>query len=251
MSNIPEKEIPDSIAAIWGVRDRAVKGPKPGLSLERIVDAAIAVASTDGIGAVSMNRVATELGTSAMSLYRYVRAKDELLVLMVDTALGAMPPLQASNDWRDALEECAWYLHRALQRHPWSLRVPISGPPLTPNQLRWLENALVALRGTGLAEHEKMSVLLLVSSFVRVEATLLLDLESAAELAGADPEQMMPSYGKAIARLAPVERFPALHAVIDAGFFARSDEPDEEFVFGLKRILDGVEVLISSRRAEN
>lgn len=247
MSDVPERNLPDSIAEIWGMRERAGKGPKPGLSLERIVDAAIAVASADGIDAVSMNRVATELGASAMSLYRYVRAKDELLVLMVDTALGAIPPVLVGKGWRKALEDCAWYYHHALLRHPWTLRVPISGPPVTPNQLSWLENGLTALHGTNLAEHEKMSVLLLLSSFVRVEAELMLDIDSAAKATATKPEEIMPAYGRMIAHLAPPDRFPALHAVIEAGAFDQSNEPDDEFTFGLNRILDGVEVLIRSR----
>ena len=71
--------LPASIKAAWGVGERPAKGPKPGLSLERIVGAAVDVAAAEGIGAVSMSRVAKELGSSAMSLYRYVSAKDELL----------------------------------------------------------------------------------------------------------------------------------------------------------------------------
>jgi hypothetical protein len=121
---------------------------------------------------------------------------------------------------------------------------------MTPNQLRWLENGLTALRGTGLAEHEKMSVLLLLSSFVRIEATLMLDIASTAEATGTKPEEIMPAYGRTIAHLAPKDQFPALHAVIEAGVFARADDPDDEFIFGLNRILDGIEVLIRSRLAE-
>jgi AcrR family transcriptional regulator len=248
MTNDADFDLPESIAAVWGLRERPVKGPKPGLSLERIVEAGISVASKDGIGAVSMNRVAAELGTGAMSLYRYVRAKDELLTLMVDAAFGAMPPLAEGIPWRDGLEQCAWFYHRALQHHPWTLRVPISGPPLTPNTLTWLEHGLRALNGTGLAEHEKMSALLLVSSFVRSEAALMLDIVTAATDAGAAPESLMPDYGKIVASLASPERFPALHTVIDAGVFDRSDEPDDEFIFGLNRVLDGIEVLIRERQ---
>jgi AcrR family transcriptional regulator len=249
MTSDSDFKLPESIAAVWGVRERPVKGPKPGLSLERIVEAGIAVAAAHGIGAVSMNRVAAELGTSAMSLYRYVRAKDELLTLMVDAAFGAMPPLAAGIPWREGLEECAWFYHRALYRHPWTLRVPISGPPLTPHTLTWLEHGLRALSGTGLAEHEKMSVLLLLSSFVRSEAALMLDIVTASTAAGISPESLMPAYGKIVASLASPEQFPALHAVIAAGVFDRSDDPDDEFVFGLNRVLDGIEALIRERQA--
>src|SRR5262250_3052406 len=85
--------IPGSVAAAWGVRERPHRGPRPGLSLGRIVDAAVRVADAEGLDAVSMSRVAAELGTAPMSLYRYVTAKDELLALMVDAAYGP-PPAQ-------------------------------------------------------------------------------------------------------------------------------------------------------------
>ena len=97
---------------------------------------------TEGIGALSMTRVAAELGVGTMSLYRYVAAKDELLTLMVDGALGAPPPAPPGEDWRAGLSRWAVGVRAAYQRHPWALRVPISAPPLGPNNVAWLENAL-------------------------------------------------------------------------------------------------------------
>jgi AcrR family transcriptional regulator len=78
--------LPASIEAAWGVRTRPGKGPRPALSLERIVAAAVRVAAVGGLAAVSMGRVAADLGVSTMSLYRYVGSKDELLALMADLA---------------------------------------------------------------------------------------------------------------------------------------------------------------------
>ena len=83
--------IPGSVAAAWGVRERPHKGPRPTLSLGGIVDAAVRVADTEGLDAVSMGRVAAELGTAPMSLYRHVSAKEELRTLMVDAAWGPAP----------------------------------------------------------------------------------------------------------------------------------------------------------------
>src|SRR3979490_2569423 len=81
-------ELPASIEAAWGLRDRTHKGPKPGLSLGRIVEAGVKVAESEGLAAVSMSRIAAQLGSAPMSLYRYVSAKDELLALMVDSVYG-------------------------------------------------------------------------------------------------------------------------------------------------------------------
>jgi AcrR family transcriptional regulator len=240
--------LPASIEAAWGLRARPQKGPKPGLTLERIVAAGVTIAATEGLGAVSMSRVAAELGSSAMSLYRYVAAKDELLALMVDAASGTPPPAEPGEGWRSGLSRWAWAYLDVLRRHPWVLRIPISGPPATPHQVAWMEAALRSMRDTALAEAEKLSVLLLLSGYVRNEATLELDLATAFQAAGtAEPAAVMPGYGRMLAMLTDAERFPALHAVIAAGVFDQDDHPDTEFVFGLDRLLDGVEALVRAR----
>src|SRR3954464_5495446 len=109
----PEPPPPASLEAAWGRRARTTRGPKPALSLERIVEAAVALAQDEGIGAVSMARGAGELGSSPMSLPRYVAAKDELLALMVDAALGPVPQPAEDEDWRAGLTRWAWGYHDA------------------------------------------------------------------------------------------------------------------------------------------
>jgi AcrR family transcriptional regulator len=235
--------LPASIMLAWGLDEHPARGPKRGLSLEQIVAAAIRVALTEGIGALSMSRVASELGASTMSLYRYVSAKDELLTLMVDTALGAPPSSQDSSpDWRAGLTRWAVSVRAAYYRHPWSLRVPISAPPLGPNNVAYLEAALACLAETPLTEQQKLSTVLLLSGFVRNEATLTADL-----VAGAGGEAVMPGYGAIVAQLTDAEHFPALHRAVASGALDDDDDIDLEFDFGLQRILDGIEVLI--RRA--
>ena len=243
MKNETETGLPASIEAAWGLRQRPRKGPKPSLDLERIVAAAVKVAASEGLAAVSMSRVAAELGSSAMSLYRYVTAKDELLELMIDSVFDpSVAPAPEGEGWRAGMARWAWTYHDALRRHPWVLRVPISGPPVTPNQIAWLEDGLRSLGGTGLAEGEKMSVILLVSGYVRNEATLAADLAAAA---GAG--QLMPTWSQQLVILTDAERFPALHAALGSGVFDQDDDPDDEFVFGLERVLDGIEALVRTR----
>ena len=238
MSETPD--LPPSIELAWGLRDRGTRGPKRGLTLDRIVAAGIKVAMTDGIGGLSMARVASELGVGTMSLYRYVAAKDELLMLMVDTALG--PPPQADdgeNDWRAGLTRWAVGLRDAYRRHPWSLRVPISAPPLGPNNVAWLERALRSQSRTPLSEQDKLSCVLLLSGFVRNDATLTADFA-----AGSGGEPLMPGYGVMLSRLVPRDGFPALHRAIASGSLDDEDDIDAEFNFGLERILDGIDTLI-------
>ena len=237
--------LPASIEAAWGLREPTRKGPKRGLSLERIVAADIAVARSEGLGAVSMSRVAARLGASPMSLYRYVDAKDELLTLMVDTAAGRPPDAREDEGWRAGLDRFAWGYMRALRRNPWALRVPISGPPATPNQMAWLEFGLAALRSTGLTEAEKLSVILLLSGYVRNAAGLAADLETAAS--AAPGVEFMPAWSALIRRLTDPGQFPALHAALRSPAFDHDDDPDDEFVFGLERVLDGIEALVARR----
>jgi hypothetical protein len=126
------------------------------------------------------------------------------------------------------------------QRHPWALRVPISAPPLGPNNVAWLENALQALEATPLSEQEKLSTVLLLSGFVRNDVTLDLDLA-----AGAGGTDVMPTYARMLAALIDGGDFPALAAAIASGALSDEDDPDNEFEFGLARILDGVAALIA------
>jgi AcrR family transcriptional regulator len=242
--------LPASIEIAWGLRDRPRKGPKRGLSLKQIIEAGVKVALSDGLAAVSMNRVAAELGASPMSLYRYVASKDELLTLMVDAAFGPPPAIAETDEgWRTRLSRWAWAARAAYYRHPWTLRVPISGPPTTPNQVAWMEEGLAALRDTGLTETEKLSVVQLLSGFIRNEATLAANLSTAHLASGSTPQETMSTYGRLLAAVTDTTRFPALQTAIAAGAFDTPGGPDDEFVFGLERILDGIEALVRARAA--
>jgi hypothetical protein len=114
---------------------------------------------------------------------------------------------------------------------------------VTPNLTAWLEDGLRSLAATGLPEAQKLSVLLLVSGYVRNEATL------AATIGATQGGEIMPSWGRLLARLTDPEDFPALHRALGSEAFAQDDAPDEEFVFGLERVLDGIGSLVSGKDA--
>ena len=139
MAPQPDRRLPASIEAAWGLLPGHGRGRPPALSLERVVESGVRLASTQGLAAVSMARVAAELGSSTMSLYRYVATKDELLVLMVDAALGPPPETDPARGWRAELARWAWGQHERIRAHPWTIGVPIAGPPTTPNQVAWLK----------------------------------------------------------------------------------------------------------------
>ena len=238
--------IPGAVAAAWGVRERPHRGPKPALTLGRIVTAAVALADAEGLDAVSMGRVAAELGAAPMSLYRHVSAKEELLTLMVDAAWGEVPDGPApAGDWRAGLSRWAWALRDNAQRHPWVIRIPLNGLPIMPNEVAWFENALACLARTGLSEARKASVIMLLAGYVRNLATTEADIQAAIRASGLSPAGWMASYPRMLAQLADPQRFPALTAFIAAGVFEADDGPDDEFIFGLDRILDGVGAFIA------
>lgn len=241
--------LPASLEVAWGLRERPAKGPRPGLSLDRIVDTAVRVAAAEGLGAVSMGRVAKELGVSPMSLYRYVDAKDELYVLMQEAAVGAPPEAPAAGTgWREYLAWWARAQRAVFRQNLWLLRIPTSGPPIGPNSLAWMEAALAGLDGTGLREEEKLSVLMLVGGYVRNESVLMSDLEAGMRASGVGPDESLRRYAAALGALTDAERHPAITRLLASGVLEYGDEADTEFDFGLDRVLDGIEVLIESRR---
>ncbi|MEH1099024.1 TetR/AcrR family transcriptional regulator [Micromonospora sp. CPCC 205561] len=244
-------ELPESIELAWGLRERPGKGPRRSLTMRQVVAAGIRVAETDGLAAVSMSRVAGELGVATMSLYRYVPAKSDLLDLMADTAYGDPPaPRGPHEGWRPALARWALANVAAIHRHPWIRQVPIGGPPLGPNQVRWMEQGLAALRGTGLRGIERLSTIMLVSGYARNWATLTVDLDEAAAREQLDPDDAGARYWHQLARLTRHGAYPAIRELLVEGTEGSEDEVfDTEWEFGLERILDGIEVLIRGRTA--
>jgi hypothetical protein len=176
-----------------------------------------------------------------------VASKEELLTLMVDAAWGEAPDRPVPGEgWRDGLSRWAWGLRTDARRHPWVVRIPLNGLPIMPNEVAWFENALACLAGTGLSEARKASVIMLLAGYVRNLATTEADIEAAIRASGLAPMQWMASYPRMLAQLADPVRFPALARFIEAGVFEADDGPDDEFIFGLNRILDGVAVLIDA-----
>jgi AcrR family transcriptional regulator len=223
-----------SIEALWELREKANRKPRVGLTLERIVTAAIELADAEGLGALSMANVAKSLGSATMSLYRHVSSKDELQAFMLDLASGQPPVMDEDISWRAGLEQWARAFLDVFRAHPWMVQITPSGPPLEPGQLGWLEAGLRTLSATGLRPDQKQSVMLLMIGYVRNHAQLFL-------AAGSDPEGMA-NYGPTLARLITPDAFPALTELVDAGTF---DKPADDFTFGLDRVLDGIEVLIA------
>ncbi len=247
MTDAPD--LPPRLALAWGVAERPERAPKRELSIERIVETAMEIADADGLAAVSMAKVAQSLGFTTMSLYRYVTSKDDLLLLMQEAALDVeYPPAHEPADWRAELREWAQFTMAVFASHPWFLDIPVTGAPLTPNNLRGADSALRALRSTPLDDEEKMSVILLVSGYARNAARLQSDLARAVTAGGGDETVLGGGWGGALRDLVDEVRFPYLRPLVEAGTYAQEGTIDDT-AWGLERVLDGITVYVDARAA--
>jgi AcrR family transcriptional regulator len=220
--------LPRALAILW--QDPQPARRERGLSRERIVTAAVELADADGLGALSMARLAERLDCGTMSLYRHVANKDELVTFMLSTAPGPPPNTDPTN-WRGALTDWAAGLWDVYHRHPWILQAAAAAPPTDPGQLAWLDAGLAALGATGLAERDKLAAVMAILHFVRGAAAL--DIEAS----GVDS----PDYAALLRRVLDPSRFPALAAALDDGVFDEIDgDPLADFQSGLRQLLDGV-----------
>ncbi|SEH01246.1 DNA-binding transcriptional regulator, AcrR family [Nonomuraea solani] len=222
--------------------------PREGLSLPAIARAAVELADAGGLEAVSMARVAERLGFTTMSLYRHVKSKQEVLLLMLDAVAPVPAELDEPCDgWRPGLERWCRAQWEMLRAHTWIVHLPVSGPPITPNQLAWTDRALAVLRGTGLSESDKAGVVLLVASHMLTAARMSVELGRAAS------GESIAAYTTLLGDLVDERRLPALRTALDAGAFGypagiAEEERRFDYSFGLARVLDGVAALIGDRR---
>jgi len=250
------KNLPNGAKLGWGLVKQPTRGPKGELSVQKIVDAAIAIADKDGLAAVSMNKVASSLGFTTMSLYRYISSKDDLLMLMQD-AVGAIevPPEREDVDWREEMREYVCACVDMFVKHPWFGDISITSIPIMPNTLRIIDWVLRPLRHFPLNDYEKVAILLLISSYARSCGIIMRDQVRAIQ-AGATHETFSGlNYTAALKELVKPDRFPYLYPVIMSGSYTGENEADNtvgnDFDFGLERILDGIEFYLAKNRSDN
>lgn len=244
MSEVEPPELPRGIALAWGVAANPQRGPKREMSVEKIVEAAVGLADAEGIGAVSMAAVAAKLGFTPMSLYRYVSAKDDLLLLMQEEATGLPPEeVREQEGWRAQLRALFDAQSHLYLAHSWLLSIPITGSPITPSSSAWLDAGLASLEGTPLDDVERLAVALAVTGAARWYGIVIAGYAEQARSTGMSPDQITAYEAELFDRVITAEEYPALRAAIEAGVFLSDDDP---FHFGIERIFDGVEAYIAS-----
>jgi AcrR family transcriptional regulator len=242
-----------SIDLLWGDAEPGRRGPKPRYSVEEVVAAAIAVADAEGLAAISVRRIAVELGVSAMSIYTYVPSKAELIELMFDRVLGETSdgPTEGTA-WREALTAVACERWRLSERHPWMLDLAMHRPPLGPNLIRRHEAALKILDATGLDDLTKDLVIDVLHNYILGALQEAREAREVERQSGLTDEQWFALAEPALtARLDPAE-FPRVLRLGEAWRSADKAvvaDPLWRFQFGLGVVLDGIAALIHAKRA--
>jgi AcrR family transcriptional regulator len=243
-----------SLALLWGTRKGPTRGPKPGLSVERIVQVAIATADAEGLAAVSMRRVADQLGVGTMTLYTYVPGKAELLDVMLDTVLGEVGRLEGDG-WRARLERYAREEWALYHRHPWILQVSRARALLGPNETDLYEAAMSAVSGTGLSGSEMILVVSLVTGYTRGAAQNAVEAAHTEQRTGVSDAQWWADREPVLDQYFDADRYPTLTSVALTGAFLPSGDGADYYLehalagfeFGLARVLDGIDAFIHER----
>ncbi|HVX42303.1 MAG TPA: helix-turn-helix domain-containing protein [Mycobacteriales bacterium] len=238
------QQLPPGLALAWGAAGKTSRsGRTPSRSVQEVVAAAVELADAGGFEAVSMPNIARALGLTANAIYRYVRSKDELLVLLAEAAWGPAPDLTSgAGDWRAAATKWTEAMVDRCAVHPWLIDLPVRGAPVTPNLLRWTEAILEPFVGAGLTPAEAIQCALLLDIYARRIADMRRDLSHST--AGSVQSAAVQSF--LLPRLQE-HGYPILAAMMTGDDY--SDDIDQDDVtFGLTRVLDGIEVLITTNK---
>ena len=208
------------------------------LSRRRVLDAAVALADRDGVGALSMRKLAQELGVEAMSLYHHVAGKDAILDGIVDVVFAEIELPSGEGGWKAAMRRRAVSAREALRRHPWATALMESRSTPGPANLRHHDAVLGVLRNAGfsveLAAHAYSLLDAYIYGFALQESSLPFDTpEETAEVASS----IMDGF--------PADAFPYLTEIAVEHVLQPGYDYGNEYRFGLELILDGLERALS------
>jgi AcrR family transcriptional regulator len=248
----------DTIAEELGALDVWTRVPpngrRPRLTREDLAATAVRLADSEGIGALSMRRLASELEVGTMSLYHYVRTKDELVALMDNAIMGevVIPEGQLPADWREALKLVARRSHDAFQRHPWALAA-MTDAQIGPNGMRHLEQSVAAVAELDIDLVSTFEIISLVDEYVFGYAM------RQREPGPDDPdarERWLAQVSQYVDEQLETGEYPQLAGLMPEGGMAavwermhESEATEDRFERGLERLLDGIELDLKRRGA--
>ncbi|XVQ15562.1 TetR/AcrR family transcriptional regulator [Spirillospora sp. CA-255316] len=230
---------------IWMRPERPARGPRPTYSRAQITEAAVRIADAEGLEAASMRRIAAEIGTGAMSLYRYVPGRDDLLELMVDHVIGELDlPERPSGDWRADLTLLAERTRAMRLRHPWMSELQRARSSFGPNQLRMLEFGMGTL-DVGIPIDDIMVLVGLVTGYVDNAVQEELAWESEWRRSGLSKENWMWRSAPYVHQLINSGKHPMLTRIVKDARQPHMD-PEAGFRYGLERVLDCIQAALPS-----
>ncbi|ATL71012.1 TetR/AcrR family transcriptional regulator [Nocardia terpenica] len=237
-----------TLELLWREPGRASgRGPKQRSSIDEVVAAAVEIADTDGLAALTMRAVAAKLGLTPMATYTYVPGKAELLDLMLDVVYAQMPRADLDGmPWQERVSTIAAENRAMLMRHPWVAYLPTTRPPLGPGVAAKYDHELRAFGGLGLDDVTMDAALTHVLGFVVSVARIAIDTARAAADSGMSDAEWWSRTAPILERVFDTTRYPLAARVGAAAGQAHDSaySADHAWTFGLTRLLDGLAVLI-------
>jgi TetR/AcrR family tetracycline transcriptional repressor len=221
----------------------AAKRKRRTLTQSQVVTEALPLLDAVGLDELTMRRLAERLGVQAASLYRHVRDKEELLILLGDEISGEIPLPRSSGTWREQLTAIAWTVRRGLKAHRDAARLLAMTPPFGPRRLRHIEALLRILRRAGLSPRETARAGYHCNNFVTEFAADEARFAAFAAAPGSSRRKVLAQARGAFKGLPP-EEYPTLVACADE---LTHDDQDALFQFGVDLFLNGLEPLVRRR----
>jgi AcrR family transcriptional regulator len=243
-----------SMELLWAEHGAPKRGPRPRLQLAQVIDAAVALADSEGVEALSMRKLAERLETSAMSLYTYTKGRAELVDLMIDRVLGELcEPVAEAAGWRQQLEAIAYDNRALMRRHPWLSQLMTHRPVLGPKLLAKYDRELKAVEGLGLSDVEMDMTITLLNEYVFGAARAIAEAPGLERETGMTDQQWWERYGPLLEKVFNPDQFPTAARVGSAASesYGGLYDPEGTFAFGLARVLDGIELLVSRRQGRD
>ncbi|MEA2526660.1 MAG: hypothetical protein QOF73_3887 [Thermomicrobiales bacterium] len=208
--------------------------PRTPLSRERVLQTAVSLADAGGIAALSMRRLAQDLGVEAMSLYRHVRNKGDLVDGMVDLVFDEIGLPPSGGDWTTAMRQRATAVRAVLARHPWSIGLMESRSQPGPATLRHHDAVIGRLRAAG------FSIAMAAHAYSVLDSYVYGFAFQQASLPFMTPEEVV-ELAERIFRHFPPDAYPHLAELAVQHILQPGYDHADEFAFGLELILDGLE----------
>ncbi len=245
-----------SLDLLWRDRDSTPppsRGRKPKLTLDQVITTAVALADADGQAAVSMSRIAKELGSGTMTLYTYVPGKAELLDLMVDAVLAERdlpgPGDPRPEAWRAQVTLYADRTMAVFLRHPWLRGISMIRPVLGPGLLAGQEYLISVVADIGLSPREAAAAANSIELYVQANAAIAAETAQVEQLTGESTDAWWGRRSVFWEKYFDVERHPAMTRIWESGGYEADtcEAADEAYTFGLERLLDGISARVTRK----